>query len=117
MPEIRRMYELQGVDLDLNQRNARLAEIKKALGDESALAPLRQESRSAKTEADAASAKQHDLDQVIGGLEAKIVPTENTLESVVSDNAKQQRLVGPAKVGWQEGLRRMVEARHPDWIA
>jgi len=51
------------------------------------------------------------------GLEAKFASTEHTLESVVSDNAKQQRLVGPAKVGWQEGLRRMIEARHPDWLA
>jgi UDP-glucuronate 4-epimerase len=50
------------------------------------------------------------------GLEPKLVRTEATLESVVSDNAKQQRLVGPAKVGWQEGLRRMIEARHPDWL-
>jgi nucleoside-diphosphate-sugar epimerase len=50
------------------------------------------------------------------GLQPKFAPTEHTLESVVSDNAKQQRLVGPAKVGWQEGLRRMIEAKHPDWL-
>jgi len=50
------------------------------------------------------------------GLEPKIAPTENTLESVVSSNARMQSLVGPTKVGWQEGLRRMVEARHPDWL-
>lgn len=50
------------------------------------------------------------------GLEPKFTKTEHTLESVVSDNAKQQKLVGPAKVGWQEGLRRMVEAKHPDWL-
>ena len=79
MPEIRRMYELQGVDLELDQRKVRLAEIKKALGDESSLAPLRQESRSAKTEADAASAKQHDLDQIIDGFEAKIAAADAKL--------------------------------------
>jgi nucleoside-diphosphate-sugar epimerase len=50
------------------------------------------------------------------GLEPRLVRTETTLESVVSDNAKQQQLVGPTKVGWQEGLRRMIEARHPDWL-
>jgi len=50
------------------------------------------------------------------GLEAKIAPTDQTLESVVSDSSKLQSLVGPAKVGWQEGLRRMIEARHPDWL-
>jgi nucleoside-diphosphate-sugar epimerase len=50
-------------------------------------------------------------------LEPRFAPTTNTLESVVSDNAAQQELVGPAKVNWQEGLRRMIEARHPDWLA
>ncbi|MEE3329380.1 MAG: NAD(P)-dependent oxidoreductase [Myxococcota bacterium] len=50
------------------------------------------------------------------GLEPRFKITDATLESVASDNRKQQSLVGPTKVGWQEGLRRMVEARHPDWL-
>ena len=50
------------------------------------------------------------------GFEPSIAPTPNALESVVSDNALQRELVGPAKVGWQDGLRRMIEARHPDWL-
>jgi nucleoside-diphosphate-sugar epimerase len=50
------------------------------------------------------------------GVEPKISPTDQTLESVVSDNAKMRALVGPTKVDWKEGMRRMVEARHPDWI-
>lgn len=79
MLEIRRMYELQGVDLELDQRNVRLAEIKKALGNESSLTPLRQESRTAKTEADAAFAKQYNLDQLIGGFEAKIAAADAKL--------------------------------------
>ena len=49
MPDIRRLYELQGVDLALDERNVRLAEIKIVLGDESSLVPLRNESRIAKS--------------------------------------------------------------------
>ena len=50
------------------------------------------------------------------GLEPRFKITDATLESVVSDNGKQQSLVGPTRVDWREGLRRMVEARHPDWL-
>ncbi|MCA9513055.1 MAG: NAD(P)-dependent oxidoreductase [Myxococcota bacterium] len=50
------------------------------------------------------------------GLEPKFVKTEATLESVMSDNAKMVSLVGPARVSWKDGLRRLVEARHPDWL-
>ena len=79
MPDIRRMYELQGVDLELGWRNARLAEIQKALGDGSSLVPLRDESRIAKTEADASSASQAGLDLAIGGFDAKIADAETKL--------------------------------------
>jgi len=44
------------------------------------------------------------------------VPTAQTLESVMSDNARMREIAGPAKVHWKDGLRRMVEARHPDWL-
>ena len=50
------------------------------------------------------------------GVEPKLSPTDQTLESVVSDNARMQEICGPAKVSWKDGLRRMVEARHPDWL-
>jgi len=50
------------------------------------------------------------------GVEPKFDYTENTIESVMTDNAKMQELVGPAQVDWKEGLRRMVEDRHPDWL-
>ena len=42
--------------------------------------------------------------------------TVETIESVKTDNTKMQALVGPAQVEWKEGLRRMVEDRHPDWL-
>ncbi len=50
------------------------------------------------------------------GIEPKFAPSDQTLESVMTDNARMRELVGPAQVDWREGLRRMVEDRHPDWI-
>ena len=52
----------------------------------------------------------------ICGLEPKFKVTDQTLESVASDNSKQRSLVGPTEIGWKDGMRRMVEARHPDWL-
>ncbi|MFK7897033.1 MAG: NAD-dependent epimerase/dehydratase family protein [Myxococcota bacterium] len=50
------------------------------------------------------------------GVEPKFDITSETIESVKTDNARMQALVGPAKVDWKEGLRRMVQERHPDWL-
>lgn len=50
------------------------------------------------------------------GVEPKFDVTDQTLESVMTDTTRMQALVGPAKVTWKEGLRRMVEDRHPDWL-
>jgi nucleoside-diphosphate-sugar epimerase len=50
------------------------------------------------------------------GVEPKFDVTDRTLESVTTDNSKMQTLVGPAEVHWKDGLRRMVEDRHPDWL-
>jgi len=50
------------------------------------------------------------------GLEPKFSPTDQTLESVVSSNAKMVSMVGETKVDWKDGMRRMIEARHPDWL-
>ncbi|MHA7838073.1 MAG: NAD-dependent epimerase/dehydratase family protein [bacterium] len=50
------------------------------------------------------------------GVEPKFDVTDRTLESVTTDNTKMQELVGPAEVSWKDGLRRMVEDRHPDWL-
>jgi UDP-glucuronate 4-epimerase len=50
------------------------------------------------------------------GLEPKFEPSEQTIESVRTDNSKLRVLVGEAKVDWKDGLRRMIEARHPEWL-
>ena len=51
------------------------------------------------------------------GVEPKFDQTEGTLESVMTDNSRMRELVGPCEVDWRDGLRRMVEDRHPDWLA
>lgn len=50
------------------------------------------------------------------GVEPKFDRTENTLESVMTDNSRMRELVGPTEIDWKDGLRRMVEDRHPDWL-
>jgi UDP-glucuronate 4-epimerase len=50
------------------------------------------------------------------GVEPVFEYTDGTIESVMTDNARMQELVGPAEVEWRDGLRRMVEDRHPDWL-
>lgn len=50
------------------------------------------------------------------GVEPKFDVTDQTIESVMTDNSKMRALVGPAEIAWKDGLRRMVEDRHPDWL-
>jgi hypothetical protein len=50
------------------------------------------------------------------GFEPKFAPTEKTLESVSTDNTKRNELLGPTTVHWKDGLRRMIEARHPELL-
>lgn len=55
----------------------------------------------------------------LGGI-AGVAPTfqqsDQALESVVTDNSLMHSLIGPAKVGWQDGMRRMVAAAHPELL-
>jgi UDP-glucuronate 4-epimerase len=50
------------------------------------------------------------------GLEARLEPTAEALQSVAIDVTRQHELIGGSTVGWQEGMRRMVEARHPELL-
>ena len=50
------------------------------------------------------------------GVEPVFEYTDGTIESVMTDNSKMREIVGPAEVHWKDGLRRMVEDRHPDWL-
>jgi nucleoside-diphosphate-sugar epimerase len=50
------------------------------------------------------------------GLQPKIAPTDNTLESVATDNTKLRELGWKQTVTWRDGLRRMVESKFPDLL-
>lgn len=51
------------------------------------------------------------------GLEAKLAPTEQTISSVVVDTTRMNELVGPTRVHWKDGFKRMVQARRPELLA
>jgi nucleoside-diphosphate-sugar epimerase len=50
------------------------------------------------------------------GLEPRFEYTPGALDSVQVDTSRLLALVGPAKVAWKEGFRRMVEARAPELL-
>jgi hypothetical protein len=50
------------------------------------------------------------------GLEAKTEQTDQTLASNVMDLTKMHKLIGHAEVPWRDGVRRLVEARHPELL-
>lgn len=48
------------------------------------------------------------------GVPARFAPTEQTIDSVQVDLTRMHELIGTTTVHWQDGMRRMVEARHPE---
>jgi len=50
------------------------------------------------------------------GLEAKLAPTQATLESVMADSSKLRKLGFEPRVHWRDGFRRMVAARAPELL-
>ena len=42
--------------------------------------------------------------------------TTETLGGIPTDNTRRLELVGPTKVGWRQGMRRMVEAMYPELV-
>jgi predicted nucleic acid-binding Zn-ribbon protein len=79
MAAIKQLYDLQTVDLELDWRHARLAEIGRALGDGSALKPLRTEVARLELATQRTRGDQTNLDSIIGGFEAKIADAEAKL--------------------------------------
>jgi len=45
------------------------------------------------------------------GVEARFEVTTNTIGGIPTENTKRLALVGPTRVGWKDGFRRMVEAQ------
>jgi len=50
------------------------------------------------------------------GLEAEFEETQRTVAPLPLDLTRLHQQVGEARVGWRDGLRRMVEARAPDLL-
>ena len=50
------------------------------------------------------------------GIEARFDPTDATIDSVQIDLNRMHDLVGTTATGWQDGMRRMVAARHPELL-
>ena len=50
------------------------------------------------------------------GLVPSFAPTTETIDSVEIDLTRMHTLIGPTTVEWQDGLRRMVESRHPELL-
>ena len=50
------------------------------------------------------------------GVEATFDITEGTIGGVTVDNTLRLELLGPTTVDWQDGIRRMVRAQHPELL-
>lgn len=50
------------------------------------------------------------------GLSAKLEPGERALGSLQLDLTRMHAALGPTRVGWREGMRRMIEARSPELL-
>ncbi len=50
------------------------------------------------------------------GLETRFRPSEETLRSVRLDPSRMHERVGRTKVDWEDGIRRMLEARDPELL-
>jgi len=50
------------------------------------------------------------------GCEARFVVTSDVSGTRPSDPTLRKRLAGPCRVDWRDGIRRMIEANHPEWL-
>jgi nucleoside-diphosphate-sugar epimerase len=50
----------------------------------------------------------------IAGLKAAFERSRDGIRHTVTDNTRRRELVGDCRVKWQDGMRRMVEVRHPE---
>jgi UDP-glucuronate 4-epimerase len=50
----------------------------------------------------------------LAGVDVRFQPTVDTIDSVQIDLTRMHQLIGSPSIGWRDGLRRMVHARHPE---
>ncbi|MCG3170105.1 MAG: hypothetical protein CALGDGBN_01642 [Pseudomonadales bacterium] len=51
------------------------------------------------------------------GREVRLLESPDGIQQILSDPTRRRELTGPCRVPWRDGLRRMVQARHPDALA
>jgi len=58
-----------------------------------------------------------DMLQYLGellGREVHVIESPEGIQQVLLDATRRRALTGPCRVGWREGVRRMLQARHPE---
>ncbi len=50
----------------------------------------------------------------IAGLEVNFQPIRGFIQHSCIDNTLRRKLIGDCTIGWREGMRRMIAARHPE---
>ena len=45
------------------------------------------------------------------GVEPHFDVTRNTIGGIPTENTKRRELIGPTRVGWRDGIKRMVDAQ------
>lgn len=120
MPAFHEIYTLQGIDLDLNQRKRRLAEIAEALGDRRKLDALSARLAELTPVTDALSSRQRALDDAIAHLTERIQQAETHLYSgaVLNPRELQGLQADIAQLGRQRdvqetGLLEVMEELDP----
>lgn len=81
MTDIRKLYELQAVDLELGRRAERLAQISAALADDESLAGVRAAAAAAKVQQATLEHQQRELDAEVAGFNDRIKAVEAKLYS------------------------------------
>ena len=51
------------------------------------------------------------------GVPVSFAPTTETIDSVDIDLTKMHKVVGKTTVSWKDGMKRMVQARHPELLS
>lgn len=89
MTDIRKLYELQTVDLELDRRTERLAQIRAALADNQRLADVRTATTAAKQRQATLEHQQRELDAEVAGFNEHIKAVEAKLYSGTITSSKE----------------------------
>ena len=89
MPEIRDLFDLQFVDLEVDQRSARLEEIGRLLGDDRALKAARAKQTTLGKQAEEIASRQQDFDLAIATFSQRIEAAETKLYNGTVTNSRE----------------------------